>query len=106
MGWRWWRTQKTISKFLESFEITNIKEHFVVSQEIEKWLIDEKIGLTPTKFSMELKRYCTLKKYNIVESKDKKIAGRTKKTWLGIKKIQDEVEDDDDEPKSSLDIII
>ena len=50
---------------------------------------------------MELKKYCSIKKYNNVESKDKKIAGKAKKSWIGIKKI---IDDEDDEQKSALDM--
>ena len=94
--------QKTITKFLESFEITDNKEQFTISKDIEEWLNTEKIGITITKFSMELKKYCKLKKYNNIESKVKKISGKSKQAWIGIKKLIDE--DDEDEPKSALDI--
>ena len=51
---------------------------------------------------MELKKYCSIKKYNNVESKNKKIAGKVPKVWIGIRKFIDD--DDDDEPKSALDM--
>ena len=92
---------KTINKFLESFEITNNKDNFTLSKDIESWLINNKIGLTMTKFTMELKKYCKLNKLDNIESKDKKINGRVIKAWLGIKKI--DLDDEDDE-KTSLDI--
>ena len=96
---------KTINKFLENFEITNNIEHFTLSKDIECWLINDKIGITMTKFSMELKKYLKLKNYNNVESKDKKIAGKAKKAWIGIKRnIEDDDDDDEDEPKSALDM--
>ena len=92
---------KTIKKFSESFEITNNKDNFTLSKDIESWLINNKIGLTMTKFTMELKKYCKLNKYDNIESKDKKINGRVIKAWLGIKKI--DLDDEDDE-KTALDI--
>ena len=61
-----------------------------MSKEIEDWLIKEKIGITMTKFTMELKKYCKLKKYSNVESKAKKFAGKSKVVWLGIKTNDDE----------------
>ena len=92
---------KTINNFLENFEITNNIEHFTLSKDIECWLINNKIGITMTKFSMELKKYLKLKNYDNVKSKDKKIAGKCKQAWFGIKR---NIEEDDDEPKSALDM--
>ena len=51
---------------------------------------------------MELKKYCSIKKYNNVESKVKKLCGIAVRGWFGIKKITDD--DDEDEPKSALDM--
>ena len=99
--------QKTILKFLESYEITDNKEHFTISKDIENWIIDEKIGITMTKFSMELKKYCKLKKYNNIESKVKKVSGKSKQSWIGITKIIDDDNDEDNSmPTNSLDIIV
>ena len=47
---------------------------------------------------MELKKYCKLKHFDNVESKNKKIGGKVPKVWIGINKI------DDDDEKTSLDI--
>ena len=49
---------------------------------------------------MELKKYCSIQKYNNVESKVKKLYGKAVRGWFGIKKIID----DEDEP-SRIDII-
>jgi hypothetical protein len=59
------------------------------------------IGLI-TKFTMELKKYCSIQKYNNVESKVKKLYGKAVRGWFGIKKIIDD--EDEDEP-SRIDII-
>ena len=85
---------KTINKFLELFEITDNKEDYVPSKDIEIWLKEENIGITITKFSMELKKYCKIKKYINIESKTKKVSGRCMKAWIGIKRIIEESEDD------------
>jgi len=92
--------QKTIYKFLETFDITNNKDHYTTSKDIEAWIFNEKIGITITKFTMELKKYCKLKHFDNVESKNKKIGGKVPKVWIGINKIGD----DDDDEKTSLDI--
>ena len=49
-----------------------------------------------TKFAIEQKKYCSIKKYSNVESKNKKIAGKVPKVWIGIRLIID-----DDELKTS-----
>ena len=94
---------KTINKFLENFEITDNVNHFTLSKDIEMWLTNEKIGITMTKFSMELKKYCKLKKYENIESKVKKLGGKAKQVWIGIKSINNDNDSDDDEPKTGLD---
>ena len=94
----------SINKFLESYEITNNIEHYIRSSEIEEWGKESKINISPTKFIMELKKYCKIKKYNNVESKTKKLNGKSPKVWLGIIKTNDNDEDDEDNtPKSALD---
>ena len=50
-----------------------------------------------TKFAIELKKYCSIKKFNNVESKDKKLQGKTKKCWIGIKHGGDDNDSDSDE---------
>ena len=51
-----------------------------------------------TKFAIELKKYCSIKKFSNVESKNKKIAGKVPKVWIGIKVI------DNDEEVNALDM--
>ncbi len=88
------------NKFLESYEITNNVEHYIKSADIDVWVKEAKLSISMTKFIMELKKYCSIKKYNNVESKNKKINGKVPKVWIGIKK---NIDDDDD--VNALDII-
>ena len=88
-----------VNKFLESYEITNNIEDYTKSSDFELWLKESKITISVTKFTMELKKYCKIKKYNNVESKNKKLNKKCLKVWIGIKKIND----DDDEPSCALD---
>ena len=92
-----------INKFLESYEITNNIEHYTKSSDFDMWIKENKLSISVTKFIMELKKYCSIKKYNNVESKNKKINGKVPKVWIGINKINND--DDDDELPSSLDAI-
>ena len=93
----------SVNKFLESYEITNNIEHFIKSSDIDYWIKENKLNISITKFTMELKKYCGIKKFNNVESKNKKIAGKVPKGWIGIRKIIDD-DDDEDEQKSALDL--
>ncbi len=51
---------------------------------------------------MDLKKYSSIKKYNNVETKKKKLNGKAINVWLGIRKISD-IDEEDDEPRSALD---
>ena len=89
----------TINKFLESYEITNDVNHFTKSSDIEIWLKENKLNVSMTKFAIELKKYCSIKKFSNVETKKKKIAGKAINVWLGVKSI-----DDDEEEVNALDM--
>lgn len=90
-----------IIKFLESYDITNNVDDYIKSNEIDYFIKENKVNISSTKFTMELKKYCKIKKYDNIESKLKKISGKVIRCWIGIKKIQ--FNDDDDE-NTSLDI--
>ena len=92
----------SVNKFLESYEITNNIENFIKSSEIDYWIKENKLNISITKFTMELKKYCSIKKYNNVESKVKKLYGKAVRGWFGIKQIIDD--EDEDEPSSRIDI--
>ena len=74
-----------IEKFLESFEITNIDTDFVRSRDIEEWIKEEKLGITMTKFAIELKKYIAMKGITNVVNKQKKLDGKGVMCWIGIK---------------------
>ena len=50
----------TINKFLETYEITNNVDHFTKSADIDLWIKENKLNISITKFSMELKKYCSI----------------------------------------------
>ena len=74
-----------IEKFLESFEITNTDTDFVRSRDIEEWIKENKLGITMTKFGLELKKYIAMKGITNVVNKYKKIEGKSVMCWVGIK---------------------
>lgn len=81
-----------MSKFMNEFQITNNTDHYIESNNIQTWLECQKLGISFKKFSIELKKYITINKYEFVESKNKKLNGRVSKVWTGIKYIDDETE--------------
>ena len=85
-----------IKKFLEEYTITNNKDDFVQSLEIDNWIKDTKQTITMSKFAIELKKYCSIKKFNNVESKQKKINGKNKQSWIGIKRGEDDSDSDEE----------
>ena len=74
-----------IEKFLENFEITNNESDFVRSKDIEEWIKESKLGITMTKFGIELKKYIEVKKYDKIVNKYKKLDGKSVMCWFGIK---------------------
>ena len=85
-------------KFQEMFEITNDKKDYVLSSVMIEWLntngftrkrhitYGRIIPINITKLGIDINKYVTLNKYENVESVPKKIDGKTKQVWTGIKK--------------------
>lgn len=82
-----------ISSFTEEFEITDNENDYVPSSEIVKWLNDKKCKVSITKFGLELNKYVKLNNLQNVVSKLKKIKGKPKQCWIGVKSIE-EIEED------------
>jgi hypothetical protein len=76
-----------IEKLKLDYEFTNNIDNFVTSAQISGWISDQKLGITMKKFSIEMKRYCEIKKLDKIESVQKKINGKNIKIWLGIKNV-------------------
>jgi phage/plasmid-associated DNA primase len=80
-----------MQSFLEEFEITSTETDYVRSDEIEQWL--QEFNITITKFSIEFKKYLTIHKIENVYNKQKKIAGKPKMVWVGLRRIQETEEE-------------
>ena len=79
-----------IADFAKNFDITNCADDFVVSNDIQEYIKTNGVGVSMTKFGMEMKRYCTIKKLTHVGSICKKIGGKCVQVWTGIKMPVDE----------------
>ena len=87
-----------ITDFLEDFEITDDTEDYVLSEDIKKWLEGKKLGITINKFVMELKKYCTIKKFANVDRFDKRVGKKSCKAWKGIKSLAGGYEGEEELP--------
>lgn len=82
-----------IEKLENDFEITNDPEDYIESAVLIEWIKLNKLNISITKLGRDINKYCILKKFENVESKVKKISGKARQCWFGIKPI--DVDDDD-----------
>jgi hypothetical protein len=78
-----------LNKVLSEFEVTNDTEDYVESGDIQEYLEVNKIDMSMKKFGTLLMKYCAINKCENVKRTDKKLKGKTKKVWLGIKRISE-----------------
>jgi len=82
-----------IDAFLNDYEITNNEDDFIKSDDIGKWLKTSRRLVTPTKFGLEMNKYCKIKKFeNVGSSKFKKIGGKSFRGWTGIRIIEEDIQ--------------
>ena len=81
--------ESAINILEEDYEITNIEDDYVLSEDLQNWLNSKKIGKTMTKLGLELNKHASINNFKFVYSKIKKIKGKGKKCWFGIKLIPD-----------------
>jgi hypothetical protein len=84
-----------IENLLKNYEITNNKEDFVLSTDLQEWVKDK--GITTktgkiksnniTKLGRDINKYAEINKMTNVGTKVKKIAGKSTNVWIGIKMI-------------------
>lgn len=75
-----------IKRFLDyGYVITDDEKDYVMSSSIQRWIDDEKVGISMTKFGREMNKYVTLKGFKNVMNKPKKIVGKAIQCWFGIK---------------------
>ena len=79
------QSDNVVNMFLEEYELTNNEGDFVKSGDIVRWLEFKKTGISIKKFSIELNKYCKLKKYDNVKNGHKFIDNKSHAVWNGIK---------------------
>lgn len=80
-----------INIFKNEFDITNNNDDFIESSDIQTWIDEKKLGISMTKFGMEMSKYCKINNLENVMKFDKKLGGKTKKCWRGIKIVNEEI---------------
>tara|TARA_R110000868_G_scaffold185862_2_gene427899 strand:+ start:2617 stop:5163 length:2547 start_codon:yes stop_codon:yes gene_type:complete len=83
------KIESYVDKLKEDFEITNDEDEFVESARIQEWIKQKKLNISITKLGRDINKYAALKKYDNVKSIQKKIEGKTRHIWTGIKEIND-----------------
>ena len=94
----WIGTEATcLSKLCEDYEITDNANDYVLSNDIETWLKEKKVGISMKRFGMDMKLYCVKNKLENVVSKLKKLRGKPRQVWTGIKLISENDDNDNDD---------
>lgn len=100
-----------VKKFLKDYEITGHKDDFVESKKVEAWIRNNDLGISMTKFGLDMNKYIAIRKIAGVKSKVKTIYGKSVQCWVGIREIpevfNDEADkDSDDEEGEGEDILV
>ena len=74
--------------------ITNDVLDYVTSEKVKAWIDAGKLGISMECLAKDIKKHCAIKRLKNVVNKCKKINGKSKMTWFGIREI---VEVDGDE---------
>lgn len=74
-----------ITEFTNDFEITNDENDYVTSSVLQSWLNPKNISIT--KFGLEMNKHAKLNGFENIKTKPKKINGKTKQVWIGLKEI-------------------
>lgn len=74
-----------VTKFMKDFILTNEKNDYTTSEDIQKWIDENNLKISMIKFGTEITAYCETHSLQHILKKDKKIDGKAKKVWFGIK---------------------
>ena len=77
--------------FEETYEFTDKKSDCEKSSDIKYW-VESRNEMSYSKFLIEMKKHIAVKKFVNVKNDDKKIDGKSKVVWFGIKLIKVSVE--------------
>ena len=85
-----------VTQFKADFNLTNSENDFVESSVIQDWIKQGKLNITITKMGRDIHKYATLKGLENIRPHIKKIGGKSKSVWLGVKMIDGSEGNDED----------
>jgi hypothetical protein len=75
-----------VKRFLDyGYIITRDMEDYVTSSTIQRWINDERVGISMMKFGREMKKYLILNNITGVKNDGKKVGGKNVQCWFGVK---------------------
>jgi phage/plasmid-associated DNA primase len=88
------KVEEYVDTFKNDFVFTDNENDYVESALMIEWIKAQKLNISINKLTRDIKKYCEKNKLTNIHSKLKKISGKPKQVWIGIKSI----DDDDDIP--------
>ena len=73
-----------ITGFLRDYEITGKADDFISNADVDRWIKENGVGISLTKFSRDIKKHCFLHNIKGVENVIKKRMGKTVRGYVGI----------------------
>jgi len=77
--------------FIDNYEITNNPDDYIESNDIQKWIDEEKLGITMKKLAVDFKTFANNKHDKVEIGKKKRVDGKSTRVWTGIKEIGGDV---------------
>jgi len=77
--------ESIIDVFRENYEITGDDQDYLESGKLKEWIKESNAKISVKKLTLEIKKYCKKNEITGCETKVKKIEGKNKRVWVGIK---------------------
>jgi phage/plasmid-associated DNA primase len=91
------KVEEYVDTFKNNFEFTDNENDFVESSIMIEWIKQNKLNISMTKLGRDIHKYCDQNKLKNVQSKLKKIGGKPKQVWFGIRILGEEEEEEEQE---------
>jgi phage/plasmid-associated DNA primase len=79
--------------FMNDFEMTGKDCDYVLSSRLEEWIKNRRLGISMNKFGREITKYCVVNKVEGIENKGKKLGGKNRQVWIGIRERFEDTKD-------------
>ena len=97
------KVEEYVDTFKNNFEFTDNENDFVESSIMIEWIKQNKLNISMTKLGRDIHKYCDQNKLKNVQSKLKKIGGKPKQVWFGIRILGEEEEEEEEEGEEEED---